>query len=98
MRLIDADALKQEFPKDTDWDFPVNTNSYVCAIIDSQLTIEPERQKGEWIFVHPLQNDDSGAYMCSECRTGNWEIDPERYFFCPTCGAKMINARGEQDG
>lgn len=48
MRLIDADALKQEFPKDTDWEYPVNTNEYVCEIIDSQPTIEPERK---WIPV-----------------------------------------------
>lgn len=55
---------------------------------------QPERLKGHWIFVHPLQEDDSGAYMCSECRTGNWGIDPKRYFFCPYCGADM---RGDED-
>ena len=46
MRLIDADALKMEFPKDEDWDYPVNTNSFVCELIDAQPTIEPEPQ---WI-------------------------------------------------
>lgn len=39
MRLIDADALKMEFPKDEDWDYPVNTHSYVCERIDEQPTI-----------------------------------------------------------
>ena len=49
MRLIDADALKKEFPKDTDWEYPVNTNEYVCEMIDSQPTIKPQRAKGKWI-------------------------------------------------
>ena len=40
MRLIDGDALKKEFPKDTDWEYPVNTNGYVCETIDEQPTID----------------------------------------------------------
>jgi len=54
----------------------------------------PNSSKGHWIFVHPLQEDDTGAYMCSECKVGNFEIDPERDFICPNCGADM---RGEQN-
>jgi hypothetical protein len=38
-RLIDADALKEEFPKDTDWEYPVNTNEYVCEMIDKAKTV-----------------------------------------------------------
>jgi len=52
----------------------------------------PNSSKGHWIFVHPLQEDDTGAYMCSECKVGNWKIDPERDFICPNCGAKMKGA------
>ena len=33
-RLIDADKLKEEFPHDEDWNYPVNTNSYVVETID----------------------------------------------------------------
>ena len=41
--LIDADELKKEFPKDTDWEYPVNTNEYVCEMIDkAQAVIEAE--------------------------------------------------------
>ena len=54
----------------------------------------PNSSKGHWIFVHPLQEDDTGAYMCSECKVGNFEIDPERDFICPNCGADM---RGESE-
>ena len=38
-RLIDADKLKEEFPHDEDWDYPVNTNSYVVETIDKSPTI-----------------------------------------------------------
>ena len=38
-RLIDADELKKEYPHDTDWDYPVNTNSYVVESIDNSHTI-----------------------------------------------------------
>ena len=38
-RLIDADELKEEFPKDTDWEYPVNTNQYVCETIDEAKTV-----------------------------------------------------------
>lgn len=38
-RLIDADALKEHFPHDEDWDYPVNTHSLVCETIDNAPTI-----------------------------------------------------------
>lgn len=56
---------------------------------------QPEPQEGEWIPVHPLQGDDPGAYMCSKCKTGMWEIRPSAYHYCPNCGTHM---RGEKDG
>lgn len=34
-RLIDAEKLKNEYPHDTDWDYPVSTNCYVCESIDN---------------------------------------------------------------
>jgi hypothetical protein len=37
--LIDRDELKTEFPKDTDWEYPVNTNQYVCEMIDKAKTV-----------------------------------------------------------
>lgn len=45
-RLIDADKLKEEFPHDEDWDYPVNTNSYVVEIIDKSPTII-EKEEGK---------------------------------------------------
>jgi len=48
-----------------------------------------ERKKGKWILVHPLQDDDGGAYVCSCCKTGSWEIDPATWKACPWCTALM---------
>ena len=38
-RLIDSEKLKNEYPHDTDWDYPVNTNHYVCWSIDNASTV-----------------------------------------------------------
>ena len=38
-KLIDADELKKEYPHDTDWEYPVNTNSYVVESINNMTTI-----------------------------------------------------------
>jgi hypothetical protein len=40
MRLIDVDKLKEYFPKNSDWEYPVNTNQYVSELIDEQPTVE----------------------------------------------------------
>lgn len=64
MRLIDADALKKEFPKDTDWEYPVNTNSYVCEMIDSQPTIKPDRSL--WFRIGETCVDESKGFISAE--------------------------------
>ena len=67
----------------------------LTKLIDAETAINglkalPSAQKkGHWIVVHPLQEDDPGAYICSECKLGKWGIDPKSYFFCPNCGADM---------
>ena len=66
MRLIDADALKNEFPKDSDWNCPVHTNSNVCELIDAMPTIEPERKKGEWIPCSERLPEDGQIVLISQ--------------------------------
>ncbi len=89
MRLIDADALKKEFPKDTDWEYPVNTNEYVCEKIDEQPTIE-EQKKGHWteehehVYMGNVVKEWTNWY-CSECDAPNDKPTD----FCPHCGRKM---------
>lgn len=56
--------------------------------IESLPSIRPTRKKGKWIRVNPLQENDGGAFMCSICRSGDWDIK-DSYSFCPNCGAEM---------
>lgn len=50
--------------------------------------LEQEPKTGYWIKVHPLQADDGGAYMCSCCEVGDWNLKGTENV-CPNCGAKM---------
>ena len=54
----------------------------------TSVKIEPERKKGKWIFIHPLQADDEGAYICSNCHRGDWDIKPTDKY-CKFCGMAM---------
>lgn len=56
-------------------------------------SVTPQRPKGKWIPIHPLQEDDDGAYICSNCEHGDWDCDTS-YKYCPFCGAEM-NGGGE---
>lgn len=57
-------------------------------IIKSIPSVIPTQKIGRWMFVHPLQDDDGGAYMCSRCEMGDWSYKND-YRYCPNCGAKM---------
>ena len=50
--------------------------------------VKPAEKMGHWIFVHPLQEDDGGGYMCSICNVGDWNLNGKENY-CPNCGAKM---------
>ena len=64
--------------------------------IEQLPPVTPQPKTGHWIFVHPLQEDDEGAYCCSVCGNGDWGIDPERDKYCYNCGAKMTEGSGEE--
>lgn len=57
-------------------------------LIDGKV-LKQQEHIGHWIFVHPLQENDPGAYICSECKTGDWDIDPAKDKVCKFCRAKM---------
>lgn len=59
------------------------------AELSSVTPVTLTRPTGYWIHWHPLQEDDDGAYMCSNCKHGDWDCDTS-YKHCPFCGAKMI--------
>lgn len=65
-----------------------NDRCYECTDYGKD---EKQREHiGHWIFVHPLQENDPGAYICSECKTGDWDVDPAKDKVCKFCRAKMI--------
>lgn len=66
---------------------PINCSDEECDFGKAIKTL-CNRPKGEWVLIHPLQENDEGAYMCSVCHTGDWCISP-RFKFCPYCGADM---------
>ena len=94
MRLIDADALKEQTTKrNSIWDSVSDIYGRgLTEIIDSMPTIE-ERKKGKWIHDDPKDAIEAiflARPKCSEC---GFEIAYETNY-CPNCGADM---RGETD-
>lgn len=48
-----------------------------------------ERKTGKWVLAHPLQENDGGAYVCSCCKSGSYEVIPKTWKACPWCTALM---------
>lgn len=84
---------KYRLSYDTNTTIPKTDIFVKIADIAGLPSVTPQRPKGKWIPIHPLQEDDDGAYMCSNCEHGDWDCDTS-YKYCPFCGAKM---RGDED-
>ena len=69
--------------------FPDEVEEAIVAITDGTPL-----SKGHWIKVHPLQADDPGAYMCSCCKVGDWNLKGTEKF-CPNCAAEMTEENKE---
>ena len=91
-QAIDAIADRCDVEK---WDRNPKTEELVWTL--EKLPPSPSRPHGHWKFVHPLQEDDPGAYICSECGTGDWKIDPTEDRFCKFCGSDN-SEDGEKGG
>lgn len=48
-----------------------------------------ERKTGKWVLAYPLQENDGGAYVCSCCKSGSYEVIPKTWKACPWCTALM---------
>lgn len=85
MRLIDADLLRKQFRKrELEKNCRYMNGAMICnvrKIIDEAPTVE--RPHGEWIFKH-----NSSDIWCSNCDE-NFDEIPQKFLFCPNCGAKM---------
>lgn len=91
MRLIDADAMRDDWLENGENEHVYDTNA-VLESIDSQPTIEAAPVvHGRWIA------SGCGFDCCSECRKVYADgyltamgIKPRTQFnYCPNCGAKM---------
>lgn len=104
MRLIDADALKEDIEqqcallrlmKDNEelTQISMVLESGFIAQIDKMPTIE-ERKKGKWISLDDFRGKyNTYGYKCSEC--GEHSEYEEKY--CPNCGADMRGESNETD-
>ena len=92
--VIDCATLITSIPTE-DWDI----GDWVCLFRDrvSQLpSVQPKAKTGRWVEVAQYA-DGKHKIECSEC--GNHIFDrghanshnvKEKYKFCPSCGAKMV--------
>ena len=62
-------------------------NQFFYKRLKDMKSVQPERKKGKWVLIHPLQDDDGGAYACSECHSGDYGCERNKY--CRWCGAEM---------
>ena len=83
MRLIDADALKEELIEPNVW---WETESQAQRIIDTAPTIDPVKH-GKWLFT---TTDIQGLSIrvCSECGF-QYPFALKKFNYCPMCGATM---------
>lgn len=97
MRLIDVDAIPDiEFlvcdatSANGELDAYCRGMDKVMEVVKSMPTIEPERQKGEWLPDN--NNYYEERFICSVCGR-SYKVDTcmgkPMWGFCPNCGADM---------
>lgn len=59
-------------------------NNATISLFDDIL--KPSRKKGSWIRK---RNGDKEYYICSECKNGDFCVDPFEWIACPWCDAQM---------
>lgn len=70
-------------------------NHELWKFIKGLPPVTPQPDVGKWIKVYPLGMDYE-AYMCSKCKTGDWNITIGEYKFCPYCGQKKEGVEDEE--
>lgn len=95
MRLIDADALREDWLENGQNEYVYDTNAFLESI-DEAPTIEAEPVRhGEWEpvldSVRNLPTPVLSGWRCSECGR---RIDIHKEPYC-NCGAKMDGGKNE---
>lgn len=90
MRLIDADAMRDDWLENGENEYVYDTNA-VLANIDEQPTIDAVP------VVHGMWSDEyTERYVCTVC--GCWffiDSGDGNMNYCPNCGAKMDGGAAE---
>ena len=91
MRLIDADAMRNDWLENGENEYVYDTNAMLDSI-DAQPTIDAVPVvHGRWIpTYHKYYNRDgecliADEWHCSECGVRH----RDKWNYCPNCGAKM---------
>ena len=89
-RLIDADALKAEFPVIGEFEKDLWHSATIRAAIQNAPTVDAvEVVHGRWIESEP------GCRLCSHC-LADVAIYSGHRNYCPNCGAKMDGEREDK--
>ena len=91
MRLIDADALKAEWPEPIDWmdrEQVLRHITWFRAVIDNMPTIDPVK-RGRWIHDGKRFESGNDWWHCSECGYSDVLNRHNLPNYCPNCGARM---------
>lgn len=94
MRLIDADALRQEIESKIYWGQVSKDNVESLGEIDDAPTVDAVPVVyGQWVRHYYDSGEQVGdEWYCSECNMCN---DRRRTWYCPHCGAKMDGGNEE---
>lgn len=101
MRPIDADALKELFSEvigriaikpemNGNLEHMIRASTMVIQMIDDAPSIQPEREKGEWVYNSPV------TMKCNRCGLVIKDWDWHRFKICPNCGAKMESGEADE--
>ena len=96
MRLIDADALIEEYDR-----VHVGPPGKARKLMEDATTIEPEPKTGHWIHKlrHYASEDKQFDYYEESCSVCGAEARFwwRNFKYCPMCGAKMEEVNDETD-
>lgn len=63
---------------------------YITEAFDMAIEALEKQIPKDVIFVHPLQKDDDGDYMCPSCETGTvYNAYGKKSLYCPYCGQAL---------
>lgn len=98
-RLIDADALIEDFNKLNEW-LDLDEKAEIVSLINNAPIVQVEPKTGKWIKATGMMPPEfHGHHCCSEC--GNFaNMEPpfgnreDLSKFCPNCGIRMLREDG----